>query len=235
MPLFLLAIAAGALTILAPCILPILPFILGTSGGKSKLRPFMIIVGFVGSFSVIGAALATAGSFLGIGGDTLRIIAAALLMLFGLALVFDGAYEKFSAWMQPRMAKLGGMFSKDASAKSDALSGLLVGISLGIIWTPCAGPILGIILTLAAKTKDFLTTLLLMLAYSLGAGLPMFGIAYGSHKLQERIKKMGAAYRALNIIFGLLIIALAIALMTHADIALQNWLLQYYPQGILIL
>lgn len=233
MAVFFLAIAAGFLTILAPCILPILPILLGTSGGRSKWRPVTIVLGFVGSFSIIGAAFATAGSFLGIGSETLRYAAVVLLVLFGSALLFEGVYDRLAAKIQPALARLSAKVSRGSATKGDAVSGILVGVSLGLIWTPCAGPILGTILTLASKTKDFVTTMLLMFAYALGAGLPMLGIAYGSHALQARIQAVGKHHDLLNKAFGVLVITAALAILTGYDLRIQTWLIRFYPSGII--
>ena len=229
MALFFLAIAAGFLTILAPCILPVLPFLLGTSGGRSRWRPVAIIAGFIGSFTIIGAALATAGTFLGVSNDALRLLASVLLMLFGAALFFESAYERFAARIQPYLAKLGGGVAGASPARTDALSGILVGLSLGLVWSPCAGPILGVILTLAARTRDYLTTALLFFAYALGAGIPMLGIAYGSHRLQEKLRSAGRVQPVLNKIFGALIIVFAIAILTGYDLVAQAWLVERLP------
>ncbi len=229
MTLFFLAIAAGLLTILAPCILPLLPFLLGTSGGRSHWRPLLIIAGFIGSFSVIGAAFATAGTFLGLGNWTLRVVAALLLILFGLALLFEKTYDRAMARLQPLLARWSAKVAGASLRRSDAASGLLVGLSLGLVWTPCAGPILGSILTLASQRADYLTTLLLMFAYALGAGAPMLGIAYGGRALQARLLKIGAWQGVLNKIFGILIIAMAIFILTGYDLVLQTWLIQFYP------
>lgn len=231
--IFFLALAAGFLTILAPCILPLLPFLLGTSGGRSKWRPVAIILGFVGTFSIVGAALATAGTFLGIESGTLRYVAVALLLLFGFALLFEPLYEKLTAGVGAALARLGGKVQKGNIRDQGILSGVLVGFSLGLIWTPCAGPILGAILTIGARTKDFLTTMLLMLAYAIGAGLPMLAIAYGGQKLQHRLLKIGKAQPVLNKVFGVLIIAMALAILTGYDIVFQTWLIQFYPESYL--
>lgn len=234
MTLFFLAIAAGFLTILAPCILPVLPFLLGTSGGRSKWRPVMIIAGFVGSFTLIGAALATAGTFLGISNDNLRILAGVLLILFGAALFFEEAYEKIAVRIQPFLAKLGTNVAHGSATKSDAWSGLLVGFSLGLVWSPCAGPILGTILTLAARTNDYVTTALLFFAYALGAGIPMLGIAYGSHRIQEKLRAVGSWQRILNKIFGALVILTAIAILTGYDRVAQSWLVERFPLEMIL-
>lgn len=230
MSLFFLAMLAGFLTILAPCILPLLPFLLGTSGGRSRLRPLMIIAGFVGSFSVIGAAFATAGTFLGVSNDALRTVAVVLLLVFGSALVFEPLYDRLIAAIQPALARLGAGVSGGSATRKDAWSGLAVGVSLGLIWTPCAGPILGAILTLAVHSGDFITTMLLMFAYAVGAGAPMLAIAYGSHALQARLAAFGRHQRALNIVFGVLIIATAVAILTGYDLVIQSYLVQFYPE-----
>ncbi len=231
MTLFFLAIAAGVLTVLAPCILPVLPFLLGTSGGRSKWRPLMIVAGFIGSFAVIGAALATAGTFLGISNDTLRTIAGIVLFFCGAALFFETAYEKLSAKIQPMLAKLGTSVSGSSAIKTDALSGLAVGASLGLVWTPCAGPILATIITLAARTSDYVTTALLFFAYAVGAALPMLAIAYGSRHLQEKLRSAGRWQSILNKTFGLLIMAAAIGILTGYDQIVQVWLVSHLPVG----
>lgn len=229
MSLFFLAIVAGFLTILAPCILPVLPFLLGTSGGQSKWRPIAIVGGFVGSFAIIGAALATAGTFLGISNEALRTLAGILLLLFGAALLFQKAYEKMTAWVAPKLQRLGADVSKTSASKKDAASGVIVGASLGLVWAPCAGPILGTILTLAAREGDYLTTMLLFLAYAIGAGIPMLAIAYGSNRIQARLQGVGKWHTTLNRVFGILVILTAIAILTGYDRIVQAWLLEVFP------
>ena len=229
MPVFFLAIAAGFLTILAPCILPVLPILLGGGAGRSRWRPVAIVLGFVGTFSVVGAALATAGSFAGLSNQTLRYVAVVVLLLLGGALIFEGAYEKLMAQVQPALARLGTRVSSGAVSQGNAWSGLLVGVSLGLIWTPCAGPILGAILTLAVKTKDFTTTLLLLLAYAVGAGVPMLAIAYGGRAIHSRLARVGRLQPVLNKVFGLVIILAALAIATGYDLVLLTRAINYFP------
>src|SRR3989338_4636244 len=134
MALFFLAIVAGALTVLAPCVLPVLPFVLGAGIGRARWRQIAIVAGFVGSFSLIGAGLATAGSVLGIDGGALRNVAVALLAVFGLSMIFSSAYARATARLQPAVARLGARVSAAARGRGDAASGILVGISLGLVW-----------------------------------------------------------------------------------------------------
>jgi len=234
MTLFLLAILAGFLTVLAPCILPILPIILGVGApGASKWRPVFVVLGFILAFSVFGAAFATVGSFLGVSNETFRFIAVGLLILFGCALLFEGVYQKLMATVSAKLNVLGGKISGGSAGKTNAASGLLVGISLGLIWTPCAGPILGTILTLAATNGDLLTTAVLFAAYSLGAGIPMLGIAYGGGWIFTKLKLIGKRAELLNKLFGILVIATAITIAFGYDRVIQAYLVQFYPSGIL--
>lgn len=232
MTLFLLAILAGFLTVLAPCILPILPIILGVGSG-SKWRPVFVVIGFVLAFSIFGATFATVGTVLGISNETFRYIAVALLALFGLALVFETTYEKITAGISSSFNRLGAKISRGSATKTSAGSGILVGISLGLIWTPCAGPILGTIITLAATEGDFLTTAILFAAYSLGAGIPMLGIAYGSGWLFGKLKVLSTHAHVINRIFGILILLTALSIALGWDRIIQTYLVQFYPTGIL--
>ncbi len=229
MILFFLATAAGALTVFAPCILPVLPFLLGTGGGRSRSRPLAIVGGFILSFSLVGAALATAGTFLGISGGALRTAAGILLLFFGAALVFESAYGRLTVRLQALLTGAGIRLAGSANARTDALSGMLVGISLGLVWSPCAGPILGTILTLAARSADYVTIAFLFFAYGLGAGIPMLALAYGSHRLQERFRAAGRFQPAFNKIFGALVILTAVGILTGYDTAVQAWLVARFP------
>lgn len=233
MTFVLLALAAGALTILAPCILPLLPIILGGTQGASRWRPIAVVVGFIITFSAVGAALATAGSFAGIMPDTLRNIAVILLIVLGLLLIFPALYQKLQVPMERMMASRGQQLAQ-AGTKHGLWGGLLVGVAMGLIWTPCAGPVLGSILTLAATSQDTLTTTLLLAAYSIGAGIPMLVIAYTGRKLVSWLAAHGKAVTILNRVFGVLLILAALAIATGIDRSIQTFLLPYLPSFVLL-
>ncbi len=235
MTLFFLAIAAGALTILAPCILPILPIVLSVGSGSSKWRPLFVVIGFILSFSILGAFFTTAGNFLGVSNATFRWIAVVLLILFGLALLFEGVYQRLISKFSGLMSSAGTVVASSGSGKSQIVSGLLVGLSLGLVWTPCAGPILGTIITLAVTNGDTITTGLLFAAYALGAGIPMLGIAYGGSWVFTKLKIVGTRAILLDKIFGVLVILTALAIATGIDLQIQAYLIQWYPSGILML
>lgn len=232
MTLFFLAIAAGFLTVLAPCILPLLPLIVGTAGHR-KSRPLVIVLGFILSFSLFGAFFATAGTFFGLSNELFRTVAIIVLTLFGLALIFERSYQRLTATASARLQGFGTRIAQAGRGHGETVSALLVGLSLGFIWTPCAGPILGTIITLASQTKDTLTTGLLFAAYALGASIPMLAIGYGGQAILARFRKLGSHAHTINVIMGVLILATALAIFMGWDRNIQTLLLPLYPATLL--
>src|SRR5499433_788005 len=169
MILFLLAYAGGVLTIASPCILPVLPFVFARAD-----RPFIrsglpMLVGMAATFAVV-ATLAVASGWAVAANEYGRLAAIALLALFGLALLFPGLTDRLT---QPVVA-LGARLSQTAARDEEkqnapVLPSLLLGVATGLLWAPCAGPVLGLILTGAALQGASVETSLLLLAYAAGA------------------------------------------------------------------
>ena len=109
------------------------------------------------------------------------------------------------------------------------MEALVVGASLGLIWTPCAGPILGTVITLASQTKDPVLTAVLFAAYALGAGIPMLAIAYGGQRVMAKLRALGARAYHVNVVMGVLVLATAAAIATGFDRDIQTYLLRFYP------
>jgi cytochrome c biogenesis protein CcdA len=223
----LIAFLAGVLTIAAPCILPLLPILLGTAVGQtSKTRPLFIVLGFVLVFSAAAIFISFLTSALGLSANALRIGAVCILGLFGLFMLWPVPFELL-------MSRLNRLFSSAnkaaASAKADNLGGLILGMTLGLVWTPCAGPVLGSVLTLIALQRDLVSGAILLVAYALGAGVPMLVVAYGGQYITKRIRLFSKYTRLLQEIFGVLIILLAIALYFNYDVKIYALILQYFP------
>ena len=137
------AFLSGIVTILSPCILPVLPVVLsGSVGGRS--RPFGVITGFVVSFSVFTLILSSLVQALGIPPDTLRVAAVVLIVLFGLVLLVPRLRLGFEM-IASRLAGAGG----GRTGSRGFSGGLLTGFSLGLVWTPCVGPIMASVISLA--------------------------------------------------------------------------------------
>lgn len=224
---FFLALLAGLVTIGGQCILPLLPVILGTSTvSRHPLRPVAIVFGFVLAFTAFALIFSIFGSFLGLSPDAWRYISVVLIGLFGLMMLFPKLQALVFARLEPVLGKL---TPQGSLAKNDLWSGFLLGASLGAVWTPCAGPVLGSILTLIAMHHSLPQAGALLFAFSLGAGIPMLLIAYGGQAAVANVRALSKYTELIQRIFGVLIILVAIGIATHTDTAIQAYLLEHFP------
>lgn len=224
---FFLALLAGIATVGGPCILPLLPIILGTSTvNRHPLRPVAIVFGFTLAFTGFALAFSVFTSFFGIGPNTWRWIATFLIALFGVMMVFPNVQLAIFSRLEPILARV---TPKQKTGQNDLLSGFLLGISLGAVWTPCAGPILGSILTLVAAKQHLTQAAALLFAFALGAGIPMLLIAYGGQIAVQRVRKLSQYTPLLQRVFGVIILIVAIGLATRTDVRLLSYLLEHAP------
>lgn len=227
MALFFFALLAGLVTIAGPCILPLLPIILGTSTVRSHpSRPLFIVIGFILSFSFFAVIFSVFGRALGVSPDTFRIIATVVIGTFGVTMIFPKIQETIFARVQPL---LGRVTPKTNLQDQGLWSGFILGASLGLVWTPCAGPVLGSILTLIAAKQSLAQASALLIAYALGAGLPMLAIAYGGQAASTRVRALTKYTQLVQRIFGAIIILVAIGLATGFDRDIQAWLIRNAP------
>ncbi len=223
----LFAILAGVLTIGAPCILPLLPILLGASvGQQSKTRPLFIVLGFVLTFAAIGLILSFVTTHLGLSPQTLRSVAIFFLAIFGLFMLWPMPFEKLTMHLSGVINKANELTGKSGTGN---FGGFALGVMIGIIWTPCAGPVLGSILTLIATSTDTARAAILLLAYAMGAGIPMLIIAYGSQYITTKVRAISKYTRILQQIFGVIILALAVAIYFQYDLVIQTKLLDLFP------
>ena len=223
----LIAILTGVLTVGAPCILPLLPIFLGTSvGQRSRSRPIFIIAGFVITFAALGVSLSFLITHLGLDPNTLRRTAIIMLGIFGLLMIWPKPFELLSMHMNSVINRV----SKAGKKRQDNnLGAFVLGMTLGAVWTPCAGPVLGTILTLVATQNNTVRAAVLLLAYSAGAGIPMLIIAYSSRYMTTRIRGIARYSVRLQQVFGMLIILFSVAMYKNYDIAIENSLAAHFP------
>jgi cytochrome c-type biogenesis protein len=224
-----LALLAGIVTIAAPCTLPVLPILLGASVGHTgTARPAMIALGFVVSFSAVALLLSAITRVFDFDPNVLRTAAAILLLGFGVLMIWPAPFESLSI-------RLGGLINgsaaNDVSAGPGALGGFVLGTTLGLVWTPCAGPVLGSILTIVATSKDTAWASLLLVVYAVGAAIPMLAIAYGGQAVTTRVRSIARISPKLQQGFGVVVIAFAIASYFQYDTLIVAWLTGFYPQG----
>jgi len=222
-----LALLAGVLTIAAPCTLPVLPILLGASVGRNgKVRPAMIALGFVASFSAVALLLSTITRIFDFDPSALRSGAALLLLGFGALMVWPAPFE----WVAIRLNGL--IADRPVRPQRDgAVGGFVLGTTLGLVWTPCAGPVLGSILTLVATARDTAWASLLLVTYAIGAALPMLGIAYGGQAVTTRVRSVARASPRLSQGFGLVVIGFALAAYFQYDTLIVARLTSFYPTG----
>ncbi|MCO5130726.1 MAG: cytochrome c biogenesis protein DipZ [Xanthobacteraceae bacterium] len=184
MTLFLLAYLGGVLTILSPCILPVLPFVFARAD-----RPFLrgglpMLIGMALTFALVATLASVAGGWAVAANQYARFAALALLALFGVALLVPSLAERFTAPLVALGAKLSGSASDGTVASS-----LLLGVATGLLWAPCAGPILGLILTGAALQGASAATSLLLAAYAAGAATSLAAALLVGGKLFAAMKR----------------------------------------------
>jgi len=215
-----LAFGAGLLTIASPCVLPVLPIVLGSAVKGPRTRPLFIVLGFVLSFASLGMLLAFVSNTATVAHEALRNTAIALLAISGLVKLAPQPYE----WLK---ACVGAMLPERAAPAVQPGpgngGGFVLGMSLGAAWTPCAGPVLASILALIAQAQDPGRSAGLLTLYALGAGLPMLAIAYGGQAVTSRLRWM--ASDGMQKVFGALVLLTAVAIYFHLDVQLYARLL----------
>ncbi len=222
--LILTAFLAGVATIFSPCILPVLPLVLssGLTGGKK--RPVGVLLGFVVSFTFFALSLTLLVKAFGVDANLLRNVAIVVLLVFGLTLLVP----KLSEWWE-RLTS--GIATKGASTGQNGegcWGGFVIGVTLGLVWTPCAGPIMASILALAATQSVTAVSIFITLAYSMGATLPMLLIIWLGRKFVT-----GALVKSTKVVqkvFGVIIIVVALAISQGWDLKLLQKL--NYGSGI---
>lgn len=223
----IISLAAGVLTAGAPCILPLLPILFGVSIGQQDwLRPLCLTGGFIMAFSGAALVFGVLPNLLGVSHDTLRKVSAFLLGGFGLLLIWPQPYERV-------VARFSGLFALADRVAQRAGSGnfgnFVLGLMLGVLWTPCAGPVLGSILTLIVTSENVARAGLLLVAYAVGASLPMLLIAYGGQYVTTQVPRIARHASALQKLFGVAVFLVAVALYTNYDAVITLWLSNFYP------
>jgi cytochrome c-type biogenesis protein len=199
----IIATLAGAVTVAAPCTLPVLPILLGASVAQtSNVRPLFIALGFVTSFSVVAIAFGTITQILGVDQNTLRAIAIPILLVL---MLWPTPFE----WLVAHGRGLVDRSKMTRQTPGGNVSGFLLGTTLGLVWTPCAGPVLGSILTIIATSPHIKRQAFLLIAYAVGAAVPMLAIAYGGQLVTTRVKSVARVSHRLQQGFGVLVILFA--------------------------
>jgi cytochrome c biogenesis protein CcdA/thiol-disulfide isomerase/thioredoxin len=203
-----IAFLAGIITAISPCVLPVLPILLaGGAGSTNRARPYAIVAGLVVSFTVFTLAGAALLSALGLPEDVLRNVAIAALLLLAVTLLWPHV-----GWLLERPF----LFLTRRRAAADS-NGILIGLSLGLVFVPCAGPVLAAVTALAASGEVGVRTVLVTGTYALGAALPMLAIAIGGQRLASGVGLLRTHATTTRRIAGAVLGATALAIAFGAD------------------
>ncbi|TCR81499.1 cytochrome c biogenesis protein DipZ [Rhizobium sp. BK376] len=228
MLLFVLAYLGGVLTIVSPCILPVLPFVFARAGQPFLRSTLPMLVGMAATFAAVATLAAVGGGWAVEANEYGRYAAMALLAVFGIILLFPA----LSDYLTRPLVSLGAQLSQSAdksarSGGSTIIASLLLGVATGLLWAPCAGPVLGLILTGAALQGASVGTTLLLLAYALGAATSLcLALLIGGRVYQVMKNSLGVGEwvrRGLGVLVLVAVVAIGLGLdtgfLTQASLA----------------
>jgi cytochrome c biogenesis protein CcdA len=225
---FIFAYGAGLLTLINPCVVPVLPIVIATALQASRWGPVTMAAGLSLSFVAVGLGVTAFGPAIGLDLDMIAKAGAVLMVLFGLALLLPGAGNLLSK------ATSGMASSADAQLDNVDRSGLrgqfLGGLLLGAVWSPCIGPTLGGAIALASQGEDLGRAALIMIFFAFGVSTLILGLAYGT---RGAIGKYNAQLRSLATrarpILGVTFVAVGLALFFNLHHMIEAWLIMTLP------
>ncbi len=225
--LYGVAFISGLFTILAPCIWPLLPIVLAdVTQSNSKRRPLGITAGVAISFTFFTLAISTLESSIGFSPNVLRKLAVVVLLVIGTSLVIP----TFSRRLEASISSLSGRFAGiGRNQRRDFSGGFITGLALGVVWTPCSGPILASIATLAATSKVSFQVVVVTLFYVAGVSIPLFGFAVGGQRLLAKSRRLSKHTGRIQIASGVIMIITAVAIYTNYDKTIEVKLLNAIP------
>jgi cytochrome c biogenesis protein CcdA len=225
-----LSLAAGGLTTLSPCVFPLLPLIVGGALQGSRFAPVAMGAGMTLSFAAIGMLLGSLGPALGVDADTVRTAGAAMLIAFALVMLVPALGDRFTRWMLPIASS-----ANAASAKLDGgslLGAFLLGGVLGLVWSPCSGPLLGSALSLVASEGGVARGGLVLGIFGLGAAIPLVAVAYASRSGFNRVRDwVLARIERVRHGFAVLLGLMGVAILTGGDKWIEARVLQWLPDS----
>jgi len=226
-----LAFLAGILSVLSPCVLPLLPLVLGAAASEHRLGPAALAAGLALSFVAIGLFVATIGFTIGLDAGLFRLVASLLLVLVGLVLMVPDAQTRLAAAAGPVSDWTERRFGGFSSAGLAGQFG--VGLLLGAVWSPCVGPTLGAASLLASQGRDLGVVALTMLLFGLGAALPLLLLGLLSREVLMRWRdRMMGLGKGLKAALGLILVATGLMIATGYDKAAETALVNASPDWL---
>jgi cytochrome c biogenesis protein CcdA/thiol-disulfide isomerase/thioredoxin len=220
--LILFGFIAGAATALSPCVLPVLPIALSAGATGGRRRPLGIVAGLAVSFTFATVALVYVISALGLPDDLLRKLAIVVLLGFGITLMIPPLAARLEAWISQLASRAG-----VAKGSGEGFwSGTAVGASLGLVYAPCAGPILAGVITVSASQSFNSGRLAVALSYGIGSAVVLYFLMLGGRRVVAPLARRGAG---LQIAMGAVMVVVALAMLRSYDVKFQNTIASDLP------
>jgi cytochrome c biogenesis protein CcdA len=228
---YAIALLAGVLSTLSPCVLPLLPIIIGSSVTEHKFGPFVVAIGMALSFAIVGTMLASVGVSIGLNQNSFRFVAALIMLVIGVVLVSKYLQERFA------VASSGLSNTGNSLLAKVSIGGLkgqfVIGFLLGLIWSPCVGPTLGAAITLASQGSNLIQVALMMTIFGLGAALPIviLGLVSREVMLKAKLKLQGVGNIGKTLL-GIFLIFVSLAILSGLDKRVEEFLTTHSPQWL---
>ncbi len=224
--LLFFAFISGLVTILAPCIWPLLPIVLSSSATGGRAKPLGITLGIIISFAAFTLTISYIVKIFPFDPNVLRLFAVLVITLLGLTLLIP----RLTQILEGGLSRFSGRFAGLTKTKDQGFrGGLITGLALGIVWSPCAGPILATIATLAATQTVNFGIILVTVVYVIGLGIPLFLFATVGSKVFSQSRVLTPYTATIQRFFGVIMILTALAIFTNYDKVLQVKLLDAFP------
>jgi len=227
----LLALTAGSLTTLNPCVLPLLPLVVAGAMAQNKWAPLSMGAGLALSYALLGLFVALIGESIGLDADRLRLIGGVLLVLFGAIQLVPALNDRFVLMLSPVANKA---YTIAPTTGGSVWTSFLTGAMLGLAWSPCSGPLLGGALTLVADSGGALRGTLILGFFGMGAAIPLVGVAYLSKAKFLHFRDWMLTHSTnIKKAVGLLMPALGLAILTGYDKKLEGFLVNLMPDWLI--
>src|SRR6476659_3766346 len=215
--LILFGFIAGAATALSPCVLRVLPIALSAGATGGRRRPLGIVAGLAVSFTFATVALVYVISALGLPDDLLRTLAIVVLIVFGVTLMVPPLADRVEAWISRLTGRFGTVGG--GGGGEGFWSGTALGASLGLVYAPCAGPILAGVITVSASQTFTAGRLAVALSYGIGSALVLYVLMLGGRRVVAPLARRGAG---LQVAMGAVMVVVALAMLQNYDVRFQN-------------
>jgi len=224
--LLVFSFLAGFVTILAPCIWPLLPIVFSASSAGGRRRSLGLTIGVMTSFTVFTLFISTLVKIIPFDPNSLRLAATLIIACLGLAMLVPALGARFEVFINNLLGPLQSRFKKEGSGFT---AGLFTGFSLGLVWAPCAGPILATIATLSATQSINIKVVAVTLAYVFGLGIPLYIFSTVSVGLFKKMRAINKYTGIIQQAFGLVMIITAVLIYTNYAQVLQARVLDLFP------